>query len=411
MTDKDIQKAVTIFAWAAIIIVCIMMISWVYKKEHRIRTQMYNAYINLHGEDLDEEAKEYIRHAEELPNRTAIEEYQLGTVYLLNANDVNRAHQHFTQALNAVINRNLNQADAIYILDRIDDYRDYFMEHTEIPDLPYQQAMFAFYEQTAERSKQIAERKKEHISEDDPAFVQKTILANTQWNSDSQNVHDSAITKMIAKQLEILQEENSKFVEDLEKHNFDELQTFYRSYYQHDASKLLVLDQVLSRISENNFIYGLANTREKAIILAVWQRTFDPRNKDRAVDMRTALGEAILDCKEAHTVVCLSGRQPKIMQALAQLDCNPEMGVFKTKAALRNEFFTKAAKIVDNYIGVNGSASDELKSDYANSVKSEQVEDLIEQIKKEIEELAEEYKEFLPAEQVEIIKAESLLCV
>jgi hypothetical protein len=76
------------------------------------------------------------------------------------------------------------------------------------------------------------------------------------------------------------------------------------------------------------------------------------------------------------------------------------MGVLKTKQAIRNEIYEKAAKVVDDYIGTTGSASDILKKAYTNNEDSEQVKELTETIKKEIDKISDDYNTILPKEQL-----------
>jgi hypothetical protein len=55
-----------------------------------------------------------------------------------------------------------------------------------------QNALLALYNQQTEQNKNVASIKYD-IKSDDPEFKQKTILSRQNWQSDSQNVHDSSI--------------------------------------------------------------------------------------------------------------------------------------------------------------------------------------------------------------------------
>jgi adenine-specific DNA methylase len=101
----------------------------------------------------------------------------------------------------------------------------------------------------------------------------------------------------------------------------------------------------------------------------------------------------------------MSGRTKKIWQSIALLDTNPEIGVFKSKQIIRNEIYQKCAKIVDSYLGNAGSVSDNLKQAYYNDENTEQVNELKETIKKDIDLLIDSYANLLPKE-IEIIKNE-----
>ena len=60
----------------------------------------------------------------------------------------------------------------------------------------------------------------------------------------------------------------------------------------------------------------------------------------------------------------------------------------------------KSAKIVDEYIGNSGTASTELKDAYNRDDNTEQVKELKECIKSQIDALAPQYKGLLPDDQI-----------
>jgi mevalonate kinase len=74
--------------------------------------------------------------------------------------------------------------------------------------------------------------------------------------------------------------------------------------------------------------------------------------------------------------------------------------VLKSKQAIRNEIYQKSAKIVDDYIGENGSASQALKEAYNADDNTEQVKELIESMHKKIDELYFEYEPYLQKDQL-----------
>ena len=107
----------------------------------------------------------------------------------------------------------------------------------------------------------------------------------------------------------------------------------------------------------------------------------------------------------------MSGRTSKVWQALATLDKDPNIGVLKSKQALRNEIYERSAKIVDNHVGVNGTASDTLKESYQNGENTEQVNELIECMKKQVYDMKADYEGLLPAEQLELTIAECIAAI
>jgi hypothetical protein len=124
------------------------------------------------------------------------------------------------------------------------------------------------------------------------------------------------------------------------------------------------------------------------------------------MDIRESLSGAVLYCIEGDTVVCMSGRTKKVWQALARLDKDIENGVLKSKQVIRNEIYQKAAKIVDDYVGENGTVSTDLKDAYTKGENTEQVKELGETIKTQIDGLKAEYLGLINPDQLNVIVEE-----
>lgn len=356
---------------------------------------------NLHGEAFDEDAKNVIRFGENIENPRAMDHYRLGTVYLMNASDPHAAFNHYNRALQHIIRGDVNMREAPFIIDRIEEHRDRFIEFPEIEELPIQAAILAHFETVNNTVKQVAKQKQE-VQKDDPEFTQKVLMSRSNWDSDSQNVHDSAIYKEFKNQFDMVVEENKKIKNGKYK-NYHDLTHWLRLRFKNDPRKLEKVNKVLKFLDHNYPIGAMEGVREQDIIEAVWRRSFDQRNVEKHTDMHEALADAVLDCVEGKHVVCMSGRNTKIWQALAYVDCHPKMGIFKSKQALRNEIFEKAAKIVDDQIGSNGSASSDLIEDYNNCRNTQQVQELIDHMRNEIGNLKKEYEGRLPKHQLDLI--------
>lgn len=402
-TDSQIFKYVMV----VVLVIAVLWLLSVIFKQIRIAGEDYNQrtahnyFNNIRGEDFDAEAKNAIAYGEAIENPRAIDHYRVGAVYLLNARDRQAAHRHFNNALRQIIEGEVDVREAPFILDRIDDFKDHFIDLTDVDDLPLQEAMLAHFNIQHELNNQVATKKVLDIAKDDPEFKQKTILARQNWQSDSQNVHDSAIYEEMKEQLLKVMDENKK-IKNIQLHGYEEAVNWLRVRYKNSAKKN-DLEKALSMIGNNYEITGIPGVHEKDILTAVWQRTYDERNKDRAGEIKEAMGAAVLDCVERGSVVCMSGRTSKVWQALARLDCSDDTGVLKSKQAIRNEIYQKAAKVVDDYVGINGSASQALKTSYNNNENSEQVKELIECIKNQIDHIRFEYENLLPKDQIDLI--------
>lgn len=404
-----LKTSSSMFKWVAVafLVIAIIWILYGIYRQIRISGEDRNQRLtrvhfnNIRGEDFDEEAKQVIEFGEAIDNPRAIDHYRVGAVYLLNAGNPRAAHQHFNRALAQIINGHVGTREAPFILDRIDDFRDHFVDFIDVEELPWERAMLAHFENQRQQIQKV-QKEKPNISSDDPEFKQKTILSRQEWQSDSQNVHDTAIYEELKTQVKKVIDENSK-IPNIELHGYDEAIHWLRVRYKNDPAKQAEVDKVISALGNNYPVGSIPGIKEKDILTAVWQRAFDPDNKERCHQIREAMGDAVLDCVERGCVVCISGRTSKIWQALARLDKDEDIGVLKTKQAIRNEIYQKSAKIVDDFVGENGSASQALKESYAKNENSEQVKELIECIKQKIDDMRTEYLPLMNPQQLDSV--------
>lgn len=405
----DIKSADTTFKYIMITMLVILVIYLLYRIGTQLKyngedynqRQTHHHFENIHGEAYDTEAKNAIEYGEAIANPRAIDHYRVGTVLLVNARNPHRAYQHFQQALEQVINGEVDTREAPYIINRIDDFKDHFLDFPEIEELPIQTALMAFYNQQNKQVNDVV-RKKEAIAPDDPQFLQKVLMNRQEWHSDSQNVHDSAMYTMLENQYSKTRSENMT-LKNIQLHDYNEAVQWLKIRYAQNPDKLKKIEQALTVIGRNEPVGCIPHTNEKDILTTVWQRTHDPSNKENAVSMREALADAVADCVEGNSTVCMSGRTKKVWQALARLDKDPENGVLKSKEAIRNEIYQKAAKVVDDFIGDNGSASEVLKESYRKSEETEQVKELVETIHSQIGNISREYKNLVPDDQLNCI--------
>jgi hypothetical protein len=214
-------------------------------------------------------------------------------------------------------------------------------------------------------------------------------------------VHDSAVYQELKDQFYQVREENSR-VPDLQLKNYEDVSNWLKIRYEEQPEHDKIL-KVLKFLNNNYSLGSIPGAHEQDLLTAVWQRAYHPDNVDKFNDIREAIGDAVLDCVEGCSVVCMAGRNAKIWQALARVDNNPKMGIIKSKQVLRNEIYERAAKIVDDHVGQNGSVSDMLKNSYKKSENTEQVIELIECMKDQIEELRIQYKELISDELLNIL--------
>jgi hypothetical protein len=349
---------------------------------------LHRYFNNTAGEQLDENARNVIAAGEEIKNPRAIDHYRIGQVYLINARNIDRAHHHFEQALTQIADGKVDTREAPFILERIDDFKDRFFENTDI-DNNIQTALLALYNMQNEQNKNVASIKYD-IKSDDPEFKQKTILSRQNWQSDSQNVHDHSIYTSLDAQFNYVKKENKQIDA-----SYDEVVNFLRDKYKNDKENRYKLELVLEILNHNYPVGYLSHANEQDILLEVWKRTKHPVNIKNSFIMQNAVADAILDCVENEHPVCMAGRISKIWQALACLDADENLGVLKSKQVLRNEIYQKAAKIVDSYIGENGSVSADIKKEYNDGKMTNDVLNMIDNIKKDIYEIKKDYAELM----------------
>ena len=149
-TDKPKNNTISYLFFAFVVVVLLLLVVSLIKRI-RIQGEDYNQrqthqhFNHLHGDFYDEEAKETINYGEMINNPRAIDHYRLGTAYLISANNPRRAHQHFRQALDQIIEGKVEIKEAPFIIDRIDDYKNRFVNITDIEDLPIKIAMLAYF--------------------------------------------------------------------------------------------------------------------------------------------------------------------------------------------------------------------------------------------------------------------------
>ena len=339
-----------------VVVLLLLLIKHLFELTERAGDRKYAA---LRGELNDDAAYEVIRHTQNLAAPRALDHYRAGATFLLNLHDRRAANTHFNAALTQIIAER-NGAGVPFILDHIADLTAAFELVGE--DLPLQEAMFAYH----------STPKKPVIEADDPEYIEKTIIAQQDWQIDPQNVHDSAMHDSFKMQFDYIVNENQR-MPNIQLHGLQEVMQFISGH-----------SELAGHINANSLVPEL-NVREPAVILAVWQRSFDPRNTANRESMHTALLDACLACIEGGRCVCITGRTKQLWASMAHLDFNPEIGIFKSKQAVRNEIYQQCAAIVAQYLGPNGTVNAELKDAFNADADVVEVHQLRETIKNRIQ--------------------------
>lgn len=161
--------------------------------------------------------------------------------------------------------------------------------------------------------------------------------------SDSQNVHDSALTKEFSEQYSKLEPGSDK---DL---------TAYKKWLSEKHSDLY--PGLMRLLNSNLSVYDRTSGSDKAIpeqqvVSRVWKRIHadhNAANKDKLIE---ALSMRIAAMHEHGEPVCTTGRCEQVLSSLATLDTkDPELGSLKTTEIIKGQMFSQGSKIIESEIG------------------------------------------------------------
>ena len=398
--NSSVYENMTLFI-IAVAIVVIGILIYLFVKNLKVNGEDYNQrqahhyFTRLNGEITDENSVNAIKYGESIKEPTAIDHYRLGTTYLVNNKEHIPAAFHFNKALEKISNGEASNTDATFIIERIDDYKSHFIDHSDIPELPVQEAILSYYKNLKKTNDEL--KKKNSV---DKVSVPKLILNKQKWHSDSQNVHDTAVFSELLEQYNMIVNSNKK-IKEYNKYMYQDAIKYIKNKFK-DTKHLGSVDKVINILSNNYEISFMPGVKEQDIITAIWQRSYDDSNIENAEEIRDALCYSILDCIEGDSVVCMAGRVPKLWQALATLDKERGIGTIKSKQVLRNEIYQRCAKIVHDKLGPSGSASDEVKNAYNNGRDIIGVKECIESIYKEMDNIKTDYKDLISDDIIQL---------
>ena len=392
------------FAMLIILSICVIYLYVRHAKfdgEDYYQRSLRAHYQNTVGDAYTPAARDAIYAGERIAKPRAIDSFRLGSVYLINASDPQNAHKHFTHALHDIIRGNANPADADYVVRRIVDYDTTFIELTANEDLPLQEAILAQAKLQKRELKQISRNKAAtRKASGDAEFTQKTMLARQEWHHDAQNVHDSSIILDLVDQFAYVVKCNRQLC-NFDQYNFDELKNEMYQRFRGDTKMMAAINRTLERISGDSVVGLIPNVKERDVVCAVYRRAYCTENKDSRESILSAIGQSLADCIEQDRIVCMAGRVTRVWASLARLDAVPAIGILKTKEALRNEVYTRAASVVDSFIGKNGTASTDLCNAYNMSEPGADVQELEHSMREQIELLRADFIDRMPSDELD----------
>lgn len=208
-----------------------------------------------------------------------------------------------------------------------------------------------------------------------------TIKSAVAMPSDPQNVHDSAINTAARQQVQILR---GMYGGD--------------DYLEEACDWGRVSDEAARRktaalISANHYV-GSYGASERDIFNYVCARAYASENADCSDDIKSAIGTAM---GEAATV-CIQGRCARYLGALAAIDADPRLGELVSVAAYRAEIFKRAAAAADDEFTADPDGADDYDGEGGAALR--------EKIKERIEAVCAEYRDRIPASEIDRAREE-----
>jgi len=314
----------------AIIIVAVIVFGcFIYKyfTETRFKTKVRELAATANGNI--EVAREAYRGLGELPDMQADDHYLRGTILLNMIGDVMQdtrvgqlINDHFTAAAQDITANNAENPD--FIAYRIAVF------------VPADEAKTEMLQTRAETALLNNETKQ--------AAVNQFFNDSIQYTNDTQNVHDPKVNND-------LRDTISKIKVDLD-HN--EIAEIIKQVTQavddlaDDNVKRNNAKQALSRFTGNSI--STFECLDTEILAWAWRRCSHPMNVDKRADMQDAIIDALADCVEHGSVVCINGRCSRILSALVLLDYDPTVGQASTFEIYKNQILEESNDILQRAI-------------------------------------------------------------
>jgi hypothetical protein len=384
-----------------------------------------DVYQETKGDFYDLKAKMALKKYLTIPEnkRTAMDNYKIGNIYRYHVKNPELTHHYYRIALKQM--RKAPSTGNIQMLDRMDDYevRNVHIDH-DIPEIRELIAEDLMIRQIEELGDVVMPRRVEttiggpkltevlqnvKITDDDSRsqFFKKM----TNWTSDTQNVHDSHVTDDVERSYSKIVAELPPLVDpEIEIKNFI-------TEMKEQKEKGIITDKtyenaIITIKNMKQHTYSKINDSERNILANVIRRGKISENQKNREGLTTALATNLSNAVERNNItnmpVCISGRVSGAISSLAYMDKDPDVGILKTKEAIRNEVFDTAHHeyTVVQKEALNGS-NEKLKrgaSDTKNGEDSPESDEFESLVKDRIRErLTKDYTKHLKPDELETL--------
>lgn len=297
-----------------------------------------------------------------------VDALHLSRIYINNINNIEKGNEIINDTANIIIEGELDDRfDELLIL--FDDFM-----FNNLGDFALQTQAINALEKPIQKSKEQLKEKIHNELKENETAIQDNLVDSIKWKPDAQNVHDSYMYNDLRNQYKTVASETNNLI------NYNSIKaTMFRLCNNVNLKKYF---DVVDCNYKSGDIY------EQDILITVWNRSLDFRNKHNTNKIRDNIIENALKCVVDDYVICITGRVDNIWQSLVGLDFNPNIGVLKSKQMVINEIYEKSANIVSKH---QKNTESRILEKYTNNIIDDEVINYINNIKQEIYTMASTY--------------------
>ncbi len=272
-------------------------------------------------------------------------------------------------AANFIIRNAENFARAIIIPRIMDDIRNFDLDNLD-QNNDVGEMIFAFgpapefefidllNNANITRRQNMTERKEEAKKESGgvPAAAAEIYLKKSKTHtSDTQNVHDSAVSKA-------MKDTYNKISVYAARNTPNNIRNEILDFIDNKVDNNLLIHnkakRCLEKIYNNPSFNSTIGATDMQVLSAVWERSKDKENIDNKNNIQEAIIHALGDMNpggsdninDIDSMVCVTGRTSRLLESLTLLDADKTMSAAATVEMYRNEIFDNAKKIIDDRI-------------------------------------------------------------
>lgn len=204
------------------------------------------------------------------------------------------------------------------------------------------------------RDKIIGNRRAIARTEPTPvARMDRYIKLSSVISDDDQTSHDTYVNKCLRNIIDILREDQKETPllsifqirsEIQRQYNIDPPKEQQTLDTPKEQSVLTVID-VMNNDGKPQYNSTLQAT-EAEILQRTWMRTLDPRNEKNRRNMQDMIYMALGSCYEGGNIVCINGRDAKVLSAIVMLDFDERTHELQTLEIHKNNIFIKTRELV-----------------------------------------------------------------